>query len=391
MNSAAVPQAKPNLMMPVAALTLFAVASGLLMSALALSLAPQGLPASLASWLASAYFAGLLLGAMNIEPVVRALGHRQALALFLALLLASVSLLPLMVSEPVWLLSRLLAGFASAGVFVVVESWLLLSGNARQRPRRLALYMTALYGGNAVGQASLQWLDSASLVPMGAAMALLLLALLLPLLTRPPVPRLATHHKLGFKALKRLHRPAVVGCVVAGMVLGPLYGLMPLYLELRPGGSGYTGLWMASLILGGMLVQPLLTSLMAQWRHTLLLALFCLLGGVAALLLSLATTTVGVAVSLLMLGMAAFALYPITVVMACQGQAAFRIVSITELMLLCFSLGSVVGPLVSDWGPNGLMALPVFFALLFGVTGVYLMLQPQDSAERWLTEPPTEL
>lgn len=66
----------------------------------------------------------------------------------------------------VWLASRLVAGFAVAGVFVVVESWLLMADTQKQRAKRLGLYMTALYGGTAIGQLAIDYLGTAGNLPI---------------------------------------------------------------------------------------------------------------------------------------------------------------------------------------------------------------------------------
>ncbi|MGL5431215.1 MAG: MFS transporter, partial [Vibrio sp.] len=63
---------------PVLALTLYAIAAGYLMSLVPLMLPHYQLEASLASWLASGFYAGLLVGALVAEPVVNRLGHRHA-------------------------------------------------------------------------------------------------------------------------------------------------------------------------------------------------------------------------------------------------------------------------------------------------------------------------
>ncbi len=59
----------------------------------------------------------------------------------------------------------LVAGIAVAGIFVVVESWL-LHGDEQGRAKRLGIYMVSLYGGTALGQMAIGQLGVAGAVPL---------------------------------------------------------------------------------------------------------------------------------------------------------------------------------------------------------------------------------
>ncbi|MCK1978277.1 hypothetical protein LNK15_14680, partial [Jeotgalicoccus huakuii] len=61
-----------------------------------------------------------------------------------------------------WSVLRLSNGWAAVGVFLVIESWLLLAGDAKIRGRLLALYMIAFYGAGVIAQAGL-----GEITPMG--------------------------------------------------------------------------------------------------------------------------------------------------------------------------------------------------------------------------------
>ncbi|MGX8873771.1 MFS transporter, partial [Escherichia coli] len=65
------------------------------------------------------------------------IGHRLSFVLFLLLLAFTVSILPLLPYLSVWLVSRFFGGMAVAGIFVVVESWLLIGDNPKERAKRL--------------------------------------------------------------------------------------------------------------------------------------------------------------------------------------------------------------------------------------------------------------
>ncbi|EEG85290.1 hypothetical protein PROPEN_02095 [Proteus penneri ATCC 35198] len=69
-------------LVPVAGLTVFAIASGYLMSLIPLSMSSFGMDTLYASWLASIYFIGLLIGSVMIEPIIARIGHRLSFVVF---------------------------------------------------------------------------------------------------------------------------------------------------------------------------------------------------------------------------------------------------------------------------------------------------------------------
>ncbi|WP_110455759.1 MFS transporter [Shewanella algidipiscicola] len=332
---------------PVIGLSFFAIASGFLMSLIPLSLTAFELDVALAPWLASVFYLGLLIGATSIERVVAKIGHRLAFILFLGLLIASVITQLLIPSAEFWLAARFIAGIAVAGVFVVVESWLLMASTPKARAKRLGIYMTSLYGGSAVGQLAIDPLGTTGAAPYLFVIALLFLAILAPLLITSGQPESQHQQKLPLKEIKSLSRPAMLGCLASGLLLGPIYGLMPMYIANQPEQAEHTGTLMASIILGGMLVQPLVSYLSTRIGKSLLMAMFCLIGAAAVLGIVQASSFVPLVISYLVLGACSFALYPIAITLACDLLPMAKIVSATEVMLLSYSVGSVLGPVLA--------------------------------------------
>lgn len=339
---------KPNNpLAPVIGLSFFAIASGFLMSLIPLSLSAFELDGELASWLASVFYLGLLIGAFFIERIVAKIGHRHAFMAFLGLLIFSVAAQLIFPKASVWLLARFVAGIAVAGVFVVVESWLLMTDTAKARAKRLGLYMTSLYGGSAVGQLAIDPLGTSGALPYLFVIALLFLAMLAPLLIKSGQPQSQHSQKLQLNELKKLSRPAILGCLVSGLVLGPIYGLMPVYIAAQSEQAAFTGTLMAVIILGGMLVQPLVSYLSTRIAKSLLMALFCLFGAMGVVGIMHAVHFNVLMASYFILGAASFALYPIAITLACDALPIEKIVSATEIMLLSYSFGSVFGPLLA--------------------------------------------
>lgn len=332
---------------PVIALTFYAIASGYLMSLVPLMLPYFELESSLASWLASVFYAGLLFGAMVVEPVVNRIGHRNAFIAFLSVLLLSILALPFMPTSVVWLVSRFIAGIAVAGIFVVVESWL-LHGDESSRAKRLGIYMAALYGGSAIGQLGITYVGVSGVLPFATISILLALASVVLIFGKAQQPEAEQSVTLSLRQMVKLNHAALMGCLVSGLTLGAIYGLMPVELKNRGLETSDMGSLLALIILGGMVVQPTVPWLSKFLGRTLLMALFCLIGSAAVMLPLLDGSTNILAISLFLLGMATFAIYPIAINLGCDKLSAQYIVSATQVMLFSYSVGSVLGPILAD-------------------------------------------
>lgn len=380
-NSQLLISSKSSLTVPVMALSLYAVASGYLMSLIPLMLDQYGLSTDAASWLASAFYAGLLLGAMFIEPIVAKIGHKSSFIVFLLLFALTIAVMPLFATQEVWLFARFIAGMAVAGVFVVVESWLLI-GDEKSRTKRLGLYMGALYGGTTLGQLGIGAFGSQGIIPFIIILVLVLLSTTILVFGQSNSPSTQQHMSLSFKHITKLNKAAIIGCIVSGLLLGSIYGLMPLELQARHVTIEQIGILMALLVLGGMAVQPIVSWASNKVSHNLLMGLFCVLGVFALGLTTLTDNKMVLAISLVLLGMATFSLYPIAITLGCIGMNESYIVSVTQVMLLSYSVGSVSGPMVAHsfmHNPEGLMGY-LFITLL--ATALYMFATSLKSKPR---------
>ncbi|MBY8153234.1 MFS transporter [Vibrio fluvialis] len=381
MSTSAVPAQRISV--PVIALALYAIASGYLMSLIPLMLSHYGLEESLASWLASVFYVGLLLGAMIMEPFVNRLGHRMAFIWCLAILLLSIIALPSLPYASAWLITRFIAGVAVAGVFVVVESWL-LHGDETGRAKRLGIYMASLYGGTAVGQLGIGVLGVSGGVPFIAITTLLLLASVVLIYGESDQPPSQHSESLSWKQMAKLSHAAIIGCLVSGLTLGAIYGLMPVELSTRGISNTHIGTLMALVILGAMAVQPMVPWLSKFMGRKLLMAMFCLIGAGATAMPLIYSGINMLAAGLFVLGMATFAIYPIAINLGCDKLDASYIVSATQVMLFSYSIGSVAGPVLADWFMQGTQGLLGYLFVTLLATCIYMLLSSVKTKREWV-------
>jgi MFS family permease len=234
--------------------------------------------------------------------------------------------------------------------------------------------MAALYGGSSIGQLGLGLTDITSRLPFVATGLLLTLAIVVLLFGRSVQPESEHSEALSLRQINRLSHAAIIGCIVSGLLLGAVYGLMPVELLNRGISHDNIGGLMAVIILGGMAVQPLIPMLSKYLGRTLLMALLCLIGVGAIALTSMNDGLYILAISLFVLGMAAFALYPVAINLGCEKLDSQYITSATQVMLISYSVGSVSGPSISGWlMADGQGLFSYLFIILLG-TCIYMLL-----------------
>ena len=150
--------------------------SGFLSTLIGLRLDRAGSGTMVVGLVATAYFVGLVIGALRAGEIVRRVGHIRAFAAFVALLSASTLTYALFQHPLLWGGLRLIDGLCVAGVFICVESWLNDRADSSTRGTVLAGYMVALYSGQALGQLFLRTGNTAPHVPFEIAAMLISLA-----------------------------------------------------------------------------------------------------------------------------------------------------------------------------------------------------------------------
>ncbi|ATJ83542.1 MFS transporter [Halomonas beimenensis] len=331
---------------PLLGLFILGIGNGFLATLITLRLDAAGESPVVIGWVSSAYFIGLALGAMLNDRLLLAIGHIRAYGSFASLVAVTVLLQGLLFDPTAWFVLRLIGGWATVGVFLVIESWLLTAGDATVRGRLLALYMIALYAAGVLGQLLLGVTDAMG--PTAPFMMIGLLASLsvLPMAMIPRVtPLIEKAEPLSPLRLITLTPTGVVGSFGSGLAVAAVYTLLPLYLQRIGFGVDRVGQLMAVMVLGAMLLQyPV-----GRWsdRHDRQMVLIGL-GGFCALIsagiLFLPLPSWGLAALLFLLGGGVFSLYPVAVSHSADRAPAGALVRMSQGLLLINAIGSTLSP-----------------------------------------------
>ena len=203
----------------------------------------------------TAYFAGLVIGALRVPALIRRVEHIRAFAAFVAVISASTLVYAVYRNPVLWGVLRFTDGFCLAGVYICLESWLNERAEAQTRGSVIAGYMIALYGGQAVGQFLLGLGETNPALPLLIASILITLASIPIVLTRIIAPLPDEGGSVPFRELYRVSPLGIVGACLTGVMLGAFYALGAVYARRLGMNLSSTALFMSMVILGGVALQ----------------------------------------------------------------------------------------------------------------------------------------
>lgn len=326
----------------------------------------------------AAYFLGLFTGAWKIEPIVRRVGHSQALAASGSLMTAAILFQSFSSSLPLWFVTRYLTGIGIAAFYVVIECWMLDKVDQKLKGLALSLYMLALNGGYALGPQIMKGVSLEGTFGFEITAVLVTLSIIPIALSSRRLPVPEVEGGLSTRKLIRTSPFGTAACFAAGIINGAIYS----YLVLTGDEFSVPGATLLSIyMLGGFMGQWPFGKLSDIFdRRQVLLALCILaLGFAVTLTLTSHLSTNMIMASTFVLGAACFAIYPVSLAQVTDHVGEDSLTAAMATMLLVYGVGSILGPLgaalaMNLWGDPGLFTFVAFICLGMGAVGFYGML-----------------
>jgi len=373
-------------------LTGFAVlitGNGLLGTLVSLRLASPAFSATAVGVVQSAYYLGFMLGAITAGKLIGRIGPQRAFSTFAAVVACASLGHAFFSGLLVWFFLRLVTGACLAGIFSVVESQLNAAASNQVRGRVFALYMMTTYLGVSSGQLLLN-LASPTGNALFALIAVLFSASLLPILLRdfsggPTLPGLL-RPRFNLRAIVKtvsLAPLGMAGCVVAGLLNSTFYSLMPLFLKNISISVGQISGIMFSALLSALLFQWPMGMLSDRFNRRKVLFFVCFVIGLISLGVVCNQGALGITALICLYAGMMFTVYALSVTLVNDGLASEHRIAASAAILLMFSLGGCVGPVVASlaltWkGPYGIFWFSLGVAWSFNVliVGVFRPRRP---------------
>ena len=298
----------------------------------------------------SAYYIGLVIGSQKGGWVIRQAGHIRAFAIFAALSTVAILLQGLYVTGVSWFLLRILIGFSTSGIYMVVESWLNERAEPSNRGTVFSAYQIITYGGIGMGQFLMHLGDPQGaelFMIVGVLFALCLVPVALSRASNPPEPLEQARMALG-QTWRDSHL-AVITCLGAGLLSGAAYTLIPLAaLRMNLAVSDVAPL-MAGLVLGGVALQWPIGHFSDRFGRRPLI----LLVAAATTLITVAMVAAAGRVPLwpliglsALLGGFVFTLYPLSVALANDSQDEGNFVGVSAALIFLWGIGAAISPIL---------------------------------------------
>lgn len=349
---------------------------GLLHTLMALRGTALGFSTTMVGTLSAAYYGGFLVGTYVVPRLVHRIGQIRAFAFCTTLVVVSVLVQAIGASYWAWLAMRLLQGLLLVGLYVIIESWLNAAADPKHRSTLFSIYMMLNLGASALAQQLLR-------VPGEGFVLFCVVAILFCLASLPIIdmrqqqPRLHAMPKVQVGRFFRLVPTAIVSAVISGLMLGALWGLLPIYAASRGMEPAAVGTYISTAVLGGVALQWPLGHFADRIDRRLALAIIAAVAALAALaqLLLPQDSTAAALVLVFAFGGMAFSLYPIAVAHLVDYLERDELMSASSTVLLVNGIGSAMGPLIAGNLMNRGQAWLLFawFAVLGALLGGYAM------------------
>ncbi|WP_409432986.1 MFS transporter [Litorimonas sp. RW-G-Af-16] len=336
---------------------------GLLATLVAVRADGEGFPLEAIGLLTSGYYAGFMAGCLATPFLVKRVGHVRVFAALSALTAAAVLFHVIAINVPVWFVLRILTGFAFAGLYMLIESWINEQTPNEQRGQVLSIYRMVDLGAVTAGQFMLTLADPQGFVLFSVVAICVCLAIFPISLSTSKAPMAVTTTSLNIKKLLKTVPLAGVGCFAVGLANGSFWALAPVFVRQLGHPVVVISLFMSIAIATGALLQWPVGFLSDKFgRRKLIIAMSALAAGAGYFLWHYSPQSV----MLMLVGGALYGgfgmqLYGLSAAHANDHAEPHEFVSISGGLLLIYGIGSIIGPslapfVMSAFEPSAMFA-----------------------------------
>ncbi|WP_170753930.1 MFS transporter [Ruegeria lacuscaerulensis] len=350
-----------SLFVAMAAVQLATAGSGTLVP---LAFSEIGASQEAASFAASAYSAGFLVGCFVVARSIADIGHIRAFASGAAITIAVAILFSVSTNTPFLVFLRFLSGLATAGLFSIGDTWINETAEEKTRGRVLAVY-AIIVGVVAVFSQFLVFVVPGDIREVFVYVALFYcISIVVISTTRSSPPNNETTVPIRIRGLFKDAPAAVLGVFAMGMVSTTLLSVVPYNAAQLGVEIIDVALMVALIYLGRVLFQFPLGWLSDKMDRRKVILIATVTATVVLLLMAVLVdvdydhsvnsfdyNSIGfviLCVILMLLGGSLLTQYSLLVAHALDRTVPVYVSSAAVTMLLVWTLGSISGPLIAN-------------------------------------------
>ncbi len=340
----------------------------------------EGFSTQTTGFVMTGYYVGFLLGSIMGPKFVKNVGHIRVFAALASILSAAMLMHAIFVEPVTWFAIRVVSGFAVAGLYIVVESWLNDAATNRTRGQLLSVYMVIVLGGMAAGQFLLNVASPAGF-ELFILISVLVSVSLVPIslsITRAPEFETPTH--VSWRTMYQSSPLGVVGCLIVGIAQGALIGMGAVYAREIGMSVADVSVFMATALAGGVVLQWPVGHLSDIFDRRVVITVVTMLAALAALTGALAGehSTPILLVSVFLFGGLSFPVYSLCIAHSNDHLQPDQMVAASGTLVLVAGIGASMGPafaaaLMSLAGPAGFFWSLAAVHAAIGVFALYRM------------------
>lgn len=344
-------------------------------------------------YLGSAHFIGFFFGCIFGPQIVLRSGHARAFSVMAAISTISVILHPVVQEVWFWIILRLLTGFAVAGAYTVIESWLQSKLNKGNRGTVFSIYRMVDMTGMLISQLVIAGLTPAAYISYNLIAVVSCMALIPLALTQTALPALP--EKLSFRPffVFALSPLAAVGVIVVGITNSSFRMVAPVYAAQSGLDKAGVAVFLALAIVGGLVAQLPAGIIADRISRRATLVWFSVLAIVVCLAISSnAVPDIGgirfVYIGSFLFGFSTLPIYSICASHASDFAEQEDMLALSASLIFFFALGAVISPtvaglLIDNYGPPALFSfIMAAHVLLLAYTGWRAMQRPGVNKSR---------
>ena len=321
--------------------------------------------------ISAAYFLGMTVGSYFSQFTIKRVGYIRAFVIFASLMAVSTLTLGVFKGIGIWILFMFMCGYALAALFLIIESWCILSSEKKDRGLVFSIYLFVYYGTQALSQLTIIVNFNPPLLAYCFISSLCSIAMILMASTKNVVPAPHSEEVCSPKKIIQKAPLAIVAGLVSGAIIGSVYSILPGFLE-RIGSSRHMiSIFMMMVILGGMFLQVPIGKLsdIIDRRKVILFAAFGIIVTSICVFIFYKSYILFL-IMLFLFGGCAFVIYPLAISHASDFLEEHEILGAIGVITIAYSVGSVIGPMII----SNFMTIvgPFGFFIIMGIAGALL-------------------
>ncbi|API86434.1 MFS transporter [Francisella uliginis] len=337
--------------------------------------------------ISAAYFFGMTAGSYFSQFTIVRVGYIRAFVLFASLMAISTLTVGIFKEVPIWIFFRFVCGFSLAALFIIIESWCILSSEKKNRGLVFSIYLLIYYGSQALSQLMINIHFSQGLLAYCFISSLCSIAIVLMAFTKTVAPVPHSEEICSPIAIMKKVPLAMVASVIGGSLLGSIYTILPIFLVRVDCDANMVSVLMMTTILGGMLLQvPMgkLSDIIDRRKVILLAGIGILLA--STLIFAFHTSYFVFSIIIFIFGGCAFVIYPLSISHASDFLDEGEILGAIGVLTIAYGLGSVISPVIisstmSIIGPFGFFIITALLSASLCVYSVYRMTKRKSATD----------